>query len=211
MPILGFRDTYPEVFQPLVKEYQSLNEGTDSIILKHEDNFSQISYGRQKAGITIENLEDLTGFDVEINKLLNVLQQCKVENLLRLGVRTWILYALTSQDFEQSVSDLRSHQFVDGNLAMGSEDLEDFAIVLEGKHSNGQMRIQYGIMSNEEIAAKVSQFQYDGDPNVALTFDIDNYTLNIDGSVPPNLPRAMADYNLKTAASFVETHHDLFD
>lgn len=210
LPILGFGNTYPEVFQPLVGEFTTLNEGKDSIVLRNDDRFSQISYESQKAGISIENLEDLTGFDTDIGRLLNVLQQCNVENLTRLGVRTLILYPWTSQDFEKSVADFRSHQFNDENLPMPPEDLDDFAIVLEGKHSNGQIRIQYGIMRDEEIAAKLSQFRWDGDPKVALTFDIDNYTLDISGPLQPNLLRGMVDHNLKIAASFVEAHHDLF-
>lgn len=211
LPILGFDKTYPEVFQPLVGKFTSLNEGKDSIVLRDDERFSQISYGRQKAGITIENLEDLTGFDADISRLLNVLHQCNVGDLTRLGVRTWILYPLTSQDFDKSVADFRSHQFNEDHLVMPPEDLGDFAIVLEGKHPKGDIRIQYGIMRDKEIAAKLSQFQYDGDPNVALTFDIDNYTLELNGPPTPNLPRTMLEHNLNVAANFMTKNHDLFD
>ena len=212
LPILGFGNTYPEVFQPLVGEFTSLSEGKDkdSIILRNDDRFSQISYEPQKAGISLENLEDLSGFDADVSRLLNVLDQCSVGNLTRLGVRTLILYPWTSQDFEKSVADFRSHQFNDENLAMRPEDLGDFAIVLEGKHSNGEIRIQYGITSDKEIAANLSQFRYDGDPKVALTFDIDNYILDLSSPLSPNLPRTMLEHNLKVAANFVTKHHELF-
>lgn len=211
LPILGFSTIYPDVFQPLVGEFTALNEGKDSIVLRSDDRFSQISYESQKAGISLENLEDLSGFDTDITRLLNVLHQCNVGNLTRLGVRTWILYPFTSMDFDKSVADFRSHQFNEDHLVMPPEDLGDFAIVLEGKHPKGDMRIQYGIMSDKEIAAKVSQFQYEGDPEVALTFDIDNYTLDLSDPFPANLPRTMLDHNLRVVTEFVGANHDLFD
>jgi len=211
-PILKFWDTVYDYFEPLIRNYTALREdkSKDSIRLKNEKTFCEIFHGRQNAGFTVENVDDISLFQSEATKVLDLLRLCKVQRIQRLGVRTWYLVPIEDLTYEDAIKKYANSQLITDNLILDKDALNDFAVTLEGTQSKAQLRVQSGIVKDKEIAS-FSDFLYDGDPKVALLHDIDRYRLDLDFPLETDMLPKMVEQNRKLINSFLKDHNDLFE
>jgi len=211
-PILKFWDTVYDLFQPLVANYTILNEDKSkySIRLVNEQAFTEIFHARQNAGLTIENIEDSSLFEAEATKVLDLLSLRKVQQIQRLGVRTWYLAPIERLSYEDAIKKYAENQLKTDNLILDSEVLSDFAVTLEGSQGKAQLRVQSGIVEDREIV-RFSNFLYDGDPKVALLHDIDRYRLDLDFPLETGMLPKMVEQNRKLVSNFIKDRNDLFD
>jgi hypothetical protein len=207
-PVFKFMDYAHDILQPIISQYDTVEDSPHAIRLLNNKRFTLIVAERQRTGISVENVTDDALFDLELKNLFALVERCKVSMTLRLGVRTWFLAPYDNISYTDAIKQYTSNQLRLENLALKPPDLRDAAIVLEGMDEGYDIRLQSGVMDDAQIKRDISEFKnFTGDPKVALVHDTDRY-INAEKPLPKfGEIRKMINHNRTILENYLKDHH----
>ena len=173
-PVYNFKENAYRHLREVSNYDLNLNviETPDIIELIDENQYKKIFCQRNRAGILIENINDLKQLNAECDGLEKLLREMNVKSARRLGVRTIFLKVMRDKSYKDTILLMADRVLRKDNITLSPDVFEDFALIVNGKKSNFKYNTICGVVNKKEIKEKHADFIYD-DPETSFLLDID--------------------------------------
>lgn len=201
--IFKYRETTESVYQDIISHYNKFTETDDGLLeLAHDIDNRTIFSGRQRSGISMENITVLKTLWPEVDRYLTLFKTLNPKSINRFGVRSILLTPIEGKEYSERISQLSESQLIIDKMLLRKDVCRDFALILQGADKEYNYRTQCGMVSREEVISRHAKYGSDADAEVSLLSDIDVYIDNFEFSITSKKIEEMIQNALAKAEDF---------
>jgi hypothetical protein len=209
-PVFRFRDIAYDYFQDIVGDFSQYGEDDSIFEVRSDASFRKIFFGKLRCGVMVENFDNFSNIKPDIDKIITLLKLSNIKILSRVGVRTVFLAPLIEIEYKPAILEFLKSSITKLYMPFNESQFKDFALIITAAEDSYNYSLSCGIVNNNEIANRFSEFKDFENPPVAILNDIDHFTNEIAVFQDSRPVLAMLNKNLEVFKTFVENYNGVF-